>query len=358
MEKTNYEDFVKDFGSKLKHSKPLRGQIELTYHCNLDCIHCYCKGSEGKGKELTTRQWKGIFDQIHKEGCLWLTFTGGEPLLRNDFKELYVYARKKGFLVNIFTNGTVFSSDLLELFETNPPFMIEVSLYGTSEGVYESITQVAGSFRKIWKNINKLLKIKMPIVLKTVGLKQNKHEILKVKAIADRILGKKRFKFDSFIFPGLNGDTGCCKYRLSPKEILEIEGKDADMIEQRHKELHMPHDLLRPREFLYQCNSWMDSFYINPYGRLQFCHLSKKYSSDLTQTRFRQAFYDKFPQLLNDKFTSTSKCKSCELRIYCYFCPARAFLETGDQEHPVEYYCELARASFEKEQFLKHDPGK
>lgn len=354
MEKSNYEDFVTNFERSLKSPRPLYGQIELTYRCNLNCIHCYCKGSEGKGEELTTCQWKGIFDQLHKAGCLWLTFTGGEPFLRNDFKELYVYARKKGFLINIFTNGTVFPSDLLELLGTNPPFLIEISLYGTSEEVYESITQVAGSFQKIMRNINRLLQIKMPLILKTVGLKQNKNEILKVKALAEKMLGKKKFKFDSFIFPRLNGDLTPCQYRLSAEEVIKIESNDSDMIIQRKKESHMTNDFtLRPQEFLYQCDAWKTNLYINPYGHLQFCHLSQKYSYDFSQIDFNKVFYKEFPKLLNEKFMTDSKCKSCNLKKYCYFCPARAFLETGNSEGPVEYYCQLAKARFKQEQLLK-----
>lgn len=354
MKKTNYEDFVDDLESSLRSPRPLNGQIELTYLCNLDCIHCYCKGSEETGNELSTQQWKDILDQIHKEGCLWLTFTGGEPFLRDDFQELYTYARKKGFLINIFSNGVALSFKIFEFLKTNPPFMIEISLYGTSKEVYESITQVDGSFRKIMKNINLLSQLKIPLVLKTVGLKQNKNDILKVKALAEKLLGEKKFKFDSFIFPRLNGDLTPCQSRLSPEEIIEIESHDSAMIAQRRKEYHMTNDsLLRPKEFLYQCNIWRNNFFINPYGRIQFCHLSQKYSYDLNKIGFKKAFYNEFPKLLKEKFKSDSKCISCELRKDCHFCPARACLETGNQEGPVEYYCQLAKTQFKQKNLQK-----
>ena len=48
------------------------------------------------------------------------------------------------------------------------------------------------------------------------------------------------------------------------------------------------------------------------------------------------------------KFKKVSKCKECKLRAYCYYCPARAYLETGDEESSVEHYCELANG-FEKQ---------
>ena len=353
IQRNTYEDFVKDLEGRLKTPRPLRGHIELTHRCNLDCIHCYCQGSESGNGELRTQQWKDIFDQIRQEGCLWLTLTGGEPLLRDDFPELYAYLRRKGFFVTIFTNATVFSSDVFKILKRYPPFLIEISLYGVTKNVYESVTQVSGSFPKVRENLNTLLQMKMPLVLKTVGLRQNKNEILKVKALAEKILGKKKFKFDAFLIPRLNGDQIPCRYRLSPEEILEIERGDEDMLAQHQEELHGSPGLLRAREFLYQCDSWRESFFINPYGRLQFCLLSQKYSCDLKKRSFKDGFYHEFPKLWDEKFTTAAKCKACRLRPYCHFCPARAFIETGDQEGRVEYYCRLAKDYFKQRQLLK-----
>ncbi|GAI49460.1 unnamed protein product, partial [marine sediment metagenome] len=58
-------------------------------------------------KELTCKEIFSIFDQIAEAGCLWLLLTGGDPLLRQDFLEIYTYAKKKGFLISLFTNGTL-----------------------------------------------------------------------------------------------------------------------------------------------------------------------------------------------------------------------------------------------------------
>lgn len=343
MIELDYKDFAVDFEKAIKTRKPLGGQIELTYRCNLDCVHCYCKGSENREKELTTEEWKDIIDEIHREGCLWLTFTGGEPFLRKDFLEIYKYASRKGFLITIFTNGTIVSSEILEFFKTKPPFLIEISLYATNPIVYEVITQTKGSFKKVMENIDRLVKTKIPLFLKTVILKQNKEEIVKVKALSEKLLGKRKFKCDFFIFSRINGDKTPCKYRLSPYEILEVENSDIDMIEQRKRErVHRNIDLHRPREYLYQCNAWLTNFFISPYGSLQFCHLTEKFSVDLKEVSFREGFYNEFPKLLDVKFKTDSKCKTCSLRRLCYFCPSRAFLETGSCESPVEYYCQLA----------------
>ena len=90
---------------------PFDAQIELTYRCNLNCVHCYCV-EEDKGKELGTKEVKIILDDLKKEGCLWLALSGGEPLMRKDFLEIYAYAQKKGFLITLFTNGQLFNKKI------------------------------------------------------------------------------------------------------------------------------------------------------------------------------------------------------------------------------------------------------
>jgi radical SAM protein with 4Fe4S-binding SPASM domain len=344
MQEASYIGFCDKLKEDIKDRRPLKGHIELTYSCNLDCVHCYCKGRQGRRDELTVRQWRDIIDQLRKENCLWLYFTGGEPFSRPDFLDIYAYAKDKGFLVVIFTNGTIIGPKILKFLKNRPPFLIEIPLYGATKRIHESVTQTPGSFQKARENINKLLQLRIPLVIKTVGMKQNKKEILKIKALSERLLGKRRFKFDSFVLPRTDGDITPCRYRLSPSEILEIENSDQDMLDQRQEELKKPNNFARPKEYLYHCNTWWTNFFVNPYGLLQFCNLTEKFAVRLTEKSFKQGFYHEFPKLSMEKFSTDSKCMSCGLRKICCYCPARALLETGDEESPVEYFCRLAEA--------------
>lgn len=345
---------VGGFGAKIleicdrKKQFPISGQIELTYRCNLDCIHCYCKGSEDKKRELTTAEWKKILDEIHKEGCLYLCFTGGEPLIRDDFLELYAYAKAKGFLITIFTNGTLFTREIIEYLEKSSPYSIEITLNGMTKEVYEAITQVPDSFEIAISNIKELARKDFPLVLKSNCLKQNKDEIVKVKVFTDDLLGKSKrkwkFKYDPMIYPRLNGDKIPCNYRLSFEELLEVKKQDPDIWEEYEKWIcATPPDLKREKDCLYRCTVWMNQFSINPYGRLKFCVFSGKFSVDLRTTSFKEGFYNIFPQVSNEKFKTNSQCRNCHLRLICYHCPARAYLEKGDEEALVDYFCRLAK---------------
>ena len=97
---------------------PINGSFELTFHCNLRCVHCYCNlplDEQGTtDKELSTSEVFDIFDQITDAGCLWLLLTGGECLLRKDFFHIWAYAKKKGLLPTLFTNGTLITREIAD----------------------------------------------------------------------------------------------------------------------------------------------------------------------------------------------------------------------------------------------------
>jgi radical SAM protein with 4Fe4S-binding SPASM domain len=341
------------FYSRLHHQKkhcPLAGQIELTYRCGLNCIHCYCTGLEGGDKELSTTQWKKVLDELQKQGCVYLGLSGGDPLIRKDFLELYSYAKRKCFIITIFTNGQALSRRALDYLAKSPPFSIEITLNGITQKTYEAITRVKGSFSIAMGNIKKIKERRLPLILKSNCLKQNKNEIGKIKAFADGLLGKERvkfhFKYDPMIYPRLNRDKTPTNFRLSFQELSDLRKQDADIWQQYQSGIDTGFpDLERDKSFLYRCTAWREQFFINPYGRLKFCNFSEKFSIDLKTTPFKEGFYKQFPQLLTEKFKTNSKCRNCRLRPVCYHCPARAYLETGDEETPVLYYCRLAKAA-------------
>ena len=360
MKEIDFDDFSKNLDEKFSKRIPLEGQIELTYRCSYHCPYCYCASynkPKNQRQELSFSQWKNILDEILKLGGVYLTLTGGDPLLHKDFLCIYDYAKSRGFLVSIFTNGYLLDDRYIRHFIDNRPFNIEITLNGITARTYENITQVKGSFKRVMGTIKKIKESGLPLVLKTNGLKENRDEIFKIKKFIYKLLGKGQYKFDSFLIAGLDKNKEPTKHRLTPQEIEELETVDPDMSACRLEQMKNDHGLWRSGEYLYHCNSWMRGYFINPCGLLQFCHLSTKYSTDLTKESFKKGFYEEFPKLLNDKYTTDSKCRRCEFKRCCHHCPARAFLEVGDEEAPVEYFCELAELKAKKLKELKQGAG-
>ncbi len=347
------DSFLEDFSRKNNHF-PWAGQLELTYKCNLKCIHCYCRNlhnfrTKDENKELSTKEWKGILDQIRDDGCAFLIFTGGEPLIRSDFLELYLYAKKKGFIISIFTNGAIFSDEIITYLKNFLPYSIEITLNGITRDTYEKITQVEGSFSNVMINLKKLAANNLPIIIKSNCLKQNVNEIVLIKKFTDGLLGKAPagkyyFKYDPSVYPRLDGDRTNLRCRLSFEKLKRFKKQDVDIWSEYRRGFRdaIP-KLPRNSSFLYHCSSWLNSFFIDPYGKIKFCEFSDKFSFNLKEITFRKGFYERFPKLLAQKFKTNSKCKNCDLRSICHNCPARAFLETGNEESEVPYYCNLAK---------------
>ncbi|MGA7886080.1 MAG: radical SAM protein, partial [Acidobacteriaceae bacterium] len=161
-----------------EETKPLASpfalvDIELTERCNNDCIHCCinrpANDAVARAREMTTEQVKDILQQAADLGCLRVRFTGGEALLRPDFEELYIFARRLGLRVLLFTNARLITPHLADLLAHIPPLEeIEITVYGMRQESYEAVTRAPGSFTQFWRGVNLLLEHNVPFIVKTV----------------------------------------------------------------------------------------------------------------------------------------------------------------------------------------------
>lgn len=141
-----------------KRRTPLIMLFELTGCCNLDCKMCYVHyidHVQAKKEELSTQQWKAIFDDAIAAGMLFATLSGGECLLRKDFKELYLYLFDRGIRISINTNGILLNNDVISFLKKYPPASIQISLYGSSDEEYAIATGVP-AFSLLQKNLDAL----------------------------------------------------------------------------------------------------------------------------------------------------------------------------------------------------------
>jgi radical SAM protein with 4Fe4S-binding SPASM domain len=337
---------LESFFSRLRSMRvPLVGTIEITHRCNLNCAHCYIKRQqqpyEDCGKELGTDEWRSLIDEVIEAGCLFLLITGGEPLLRSDFGEIYRYAREKGLLVTVFTNGTLVNEEIVELFTDLPPTMVEISLYGATERVYESITGVAGSFEKCMTGIRSLLAGGIETRFKTILMDRNKDEFRQIEAKA-RELGSRHFRLGPLIMSGLDGSRDPLGLRVSAEEAVKLE-----LSESRRAEDWTEFFQKSPRQAgddrLFPCGAGLTSFSIDPYGTLKPCLMAQDYCHNI---RYKGGFSDgwkKVPGLRAKKLLPDSPCLRCEAKLVCGYCPPFFKLETGDERKPPSYLCDIGR---------------
>ena len=270
-----------------------------------------------------------------------MCFTGGDPLTRKDFLEIYSYAKDKGFIVTVFTNGYSMTKEIANQLKKSPPFVIEMTLNAATKETYEKISRTKGSFEKVMQGIDLMLKARVPLNIKIQVMKDNLEEYPKIKKFIQGL--GLRFLPSSDLYARLNGDLGPCNLRLMPEEILSLNGKKSLLNDDCQKNQNAA-----PPDNLFRCMvGGGDGINIDPYGNAFSCNLIRKPRLNLLEVDIPYAMSRLLPQVRNIKFSTDSKCKGCTLREICRSCPGRAYLETGDMEAPVEYYCELAQ-EFEK----------
>lgn len=330
-------------GKLVRSGIPVSGSIELTFGCNLKCVHCYAKSPaatrKSTGGELTFAEISAIIDQLVDEGCLWLLLTGGEPLLRPDFLDIYVYAKRKGLLVTLFTNGTLLTPDIADCLKEYPPYAVDITLNGISRRTYEAISGVPGSFERCLRGIDLVLQRGIPLKLKTMVMTINKHEFEDIKCYAED-LGVE-FRFDPIINATLDGSHKPCELRLTPSEVLDFDLAD-EKRSRGYREFCRQYWGASKSGQLYDCGAGLNSFHIDPYGQMSICLVARWPTYDIRRGNFREGFYEVFPRIRSQKPSSQYQCGSCAIHYVCDNCPGVAHLETGDQEGVVEYFCQIA----------------
>ncbi len=274
---------------------PLSGQWEVTCRCNLKCVMCYTdpfNTPEQIRQELRYEEIVRILDEIHQEGCLKLTFTGGEPFARRDFLDIYTYAKRKGFLLTIFTNGTLITPKIADHLVAYPPSMIEISFHGLTRESFDQITLGSGSHERCLEGIGLILERDLPLTLKTVGMNINRDEILKIKDFAAS-LGEVQYKFGSDLRPRLDGSQDVYQYQLPRDEIRAIEQADEEFRAERVRQDRCKKERIDQGKEL--CGGGKYKFHIDAYGQLQLCSNNRRQGYDLRQGSFRAGFYQSLP---------------------------------------------------------------
>ncbi len=331
--------------------------MELTERCNNNCIHCYINlpaaDLHAQQRELSTEEIQEILQEAVSLGCLTVRFTGGEPLLRKDFEDLYIFARKLGLRVILLTNATLITPTLTKVFARIPLLQpIEVTLYGMTKSSYESVTRVSGSFEAAWQGIHLLLEKKIPFVVKGALLPPNREEAEKFESWASSIPWMDTPPSYSIFFDLRARRDSKQKNRLI--KGLRLSPDDAVAFFFRRQEKY----LREMREFcakftrpsgknIFSCGAGIRGGCVDAYGHLQLCMLLRHPDTvyDLKKGTLKNALTNFFPEIRRMKAENTdylTRCARCFLKGLCEQCPARSWMEHGTLDTPVAYHCEIA----------------
>ncbi|PRX50914.1 mycofactocin radical SAM maturase [Prauserella shujinwangii] len=118
---------------------------ELTYACNLACVHCLSSSGRRDPRELTTAECKAVIDELRRLQVFYVNIGGGEPTIRPDFWELVEYAVGNRVGVKFSTNGVRITPDRARLLAATDYVDVQLSLDGATREVNDAV-RGPGSF--------------------------------------------------------------------------------------------------------------------------------------------------------------------------------------------------------------------
>ena len=349
MEQLSYGEFSADLHQRQGGERvPLQVSIEVTRRCPLECLHCYNNlpmgDMEAKQRELTKEEHFRVLDELVEMGCFWILYTGGEIFARKDFLEIYTYAKKKGFLITLFTNGTIINEQIADYLAEWPPFAIEITLYGRTRETYEALTAIPGSYDRCLRGIRLLKERGLPLKLKTVATSINKHEVMAMRRFAEDELGVE-FKADGQINPRIDCSQSPLAVRLTPEEVVALDMAvplaKSEYLRLVRRDIDQPPKLSQI-DTVYHCGGAMNGFAINAYGEVGICVISQQETFTVREAGIRRVWEGALLELRTRKRTRETKCTQCRIQSLCSMCPANGEMENGDRESPVEFLCEVA----------------
>ena len=274
----------------IEHLVPMAVTFETTYACNEHCIHCYMDRGL---KSLSFDQIGRILGELAESECLFLSLTGGEFLARKDASEIVKLAGDLHFVIDILSNGTLVSEDLAELFRSQPVRRFQISLYGASAGVHDSITGLQGSFSRTLHGI-KLLReagVKVEIAYPLMGA--NFHERYSVKDLVGSlgcVLSPSHM-----ITARNNGLRDTLDLRITDEQLADFLGDKELSGMYSGRRPFQDHQLyfdIKDLRDAAPCYSGFNTCAINPQGKVYPCNQLLLEVGDLTHQSFADVWYD------------------------------------------------------------------
>ncbi len=338
---------------------PVAGNFELTTRCNFNCKMCYVHDNNADG-ELTAEEWIALGKEAAAAGMVFLLLTGGEPLCRRDFKEIYLGLKKLGLLISINTNGSLIDGEYLEFFRQNPPLRMNISLYGCSNSTYKSLCKNE-SFERVAKNIAALKEAGIQVKINSSITPDNACDIEGIYRFGESV--GCPVKATTYMFPPVRvngqkyGDAParfsareaaeymllCREQYMSPEQLASAWAGDPMSDELDCTDGQGEH---------MNCRAGKTAFWVTWDGRMTPCGMFPIDGWSVKELGFALAW-----QNVRDYCASLvlpAKCKSCNYKARCPSCAAACLTETGDTSLLPEYVCEMT-AHLEK---LTHEKYK
>ena len=345
---------------------PKTVDLEITNRCNLRCKYCSHFTSEGDvDQDLPTSEWLEFFEELNRCAVMDVCFQGGEPFIREDFKELVEGIVRNRMRFSVLSNGTLITDETAEfLASTGRCNSVQVSIDGSVETTHDAF-RGKGNFLKAVSGLKILMKHGLPSTVRVTIHRKNVRELEEISAFLLEEIGLPGFSTNSASHLGLCRQNAeqvqltAEERSLAMETLLRLTKKyngrisaQAGPLAEARGWLKMVEaqkegiDRLPNRGFLTGCGGFMSKLAIRadgviiPCGLLPSMELGRINKDDLKDVWQNHPELNRFRERRNIPLSNFEYCRDCPYINYCTGnCPALADTLLNDPYHPSPDAC-------------------
>lgn len=324
------------FEKAYKKRQLLYALFEITYNCNFACKFCYNpvyrNGQEKENRvtekkdPLTVDEYSKIFEKLKKGGVLFLTLSGGEPLVHPHFFDILKEAKKRAFSIRVFTNGSLIDEECAKKLKENGVLCVEISVYGSDKESYQESCGKGEEFEKVINSVHFLKKEGVIVYLKCVLTKITGRKMDEIQKMADDL--GVILRWDAVISPSVEGFDYPLKFKASEKYLERL------FTDEKFKVGSSPFERGEGESI---CTIGRLSVTIDPFGNIKPCPQWQEPIGNIRENDIFEIWNnsEKLKEIIkiSDEIPERLK-KATKANNYCFHCAARSKLLFGDPKIP------------------------
>jgi radical SAM protein with 4Fe4S-binding SPASM domain len=320
----------------LRLGVPLSVQVDLTYRCNEQCVHCYLDHDDHG--EMTTAEIKHLLKEMAEAGVFILTLSGGEIFMRKDIFEILEHARALTFCIKLKTNAVLIREAQAARIRDLGVESIQVSIYSHRPEVHDAITKVPGSLRRSLNAIRFLKSQGLKVVIANVLMTENMQDYHGARALALE-LGAD-YTLDPTITPMMDGDREVLNLGAGESALRRLF-RDEAFVGDVDEFCALPPAPTEDTLDTLPCSAGHTACYVSPYGEFYPCVQFPLSCGNVRQQRFIDIWRnsEQLKEVRSIRLRDLSSCSQCAHGGTCTRCPGLAFLE-GNMRGPSTADCE------------------
>ncbi|MGA7440846.1 MAG: radical SAM protein [Candidatus Sulfotelmatobacter sp.] len=324
----------------LRLGVPFSVQLDLTYRCNEQCVHCYLDHRDHG--EMTTAEIKHLLREMAEAGVFILTLSGGEIFLRKDFFEILECARALTFCIKLKTNAVLIREAQAARLRDLGVESIQVSIYSHRPEVHDAITKVPGSLRRSINAIRFLKSQGLKVVMANVLMTENIDDYHGVRALAHQ-LGAE-CTLDPTVTPMMDGDRGILELNAGESALRSLF-RDEAFVGNADEFCAPPSPPDANSMESLPCSAGHTACYVSPYGEFYPCVQFPLSCGNVREQSFIDIWRnsEQLKEVRSIRLKNLSSCSQCAHGASCTRCPGLAFLE-GNMRGPSTADCEKSYA--------------